>query len=403
MADTSKLNKLKDYTTSQIAQFSTKYEKKIAQLVKEMTYLKAKDIELDKQREDLQKSNDQYSNKCCVLELRMEANEKTIEELKEAANDQARENDELRRENNDLQQKVQMAEGRLTRNEKLVEDLRNQVLDLEMRQMQFNLLFSNIAEPDGQEDVFSTIMMFLEKEMMLSLEDLGKIRIDKLHRIGKKINGKHRQIVVRFANSSSKILVLQHGKKLAGKPFSVYEQLPRPVEEKRKQLLPLYKEAKESKKKARWSGAKLIVENKVIEARKDEVKDVNVDIMGKSLEVDVKRAPPIMQNGSSFQAAKVKVECNDDIIPAIHATMKDVRVARAKHNIYAYRFKTHGNIIEHYEDDNEHGAGRRLLSLLQKEDIINTFICVSRWHFGPNLGKVRFYLICEAAGNILKM
>ena len=35
--------------------------------------------------------------------------------------------------------------------------------------------------------------------------------------------------------------------------------------------------------------------------------------------------------------------------------------------------------------------------MLQKNDILNQLICVSRWHAGRNLGPVRFNYIEEAA------
>ncbi len=63
-----------------------------------------------------------------------------------------------------------------------------------------------------------------------------------------------------------------------------------------------------------------------------------------------------------------------------HFTLwSDNRVARATHNIYINRIKGVGNkVVEHYEDDGEWGAGRRL-TVLQEKAITNTLVCVTRW------------------------
>ena len=72
--------------------------------------------------------------------------------------------------------------------------------------------------------------------------------------------------------------------------------------------------------------------------------------------------------------------------------------------IYAYRLSgTNNQTIEHYEDDGEYGAGRRLLNLLQEKDISEQLVCVTRWHCGPNIGRARFTFINDAANAVLSL
>lgn len=123
-----------------------------------------------------------------------------------------------------------------------------------------------------------------------------------------------------------------------------------------------------------------------------------MDVMDRAASLQVKRAPPTTQNGSTFQGSKVNISDQDDIIPAIHAIMKDTKTARGTHMIYAYRLSgTNNQTIEHYEDDGEYGAGRRLLNLLQEKDR------VTRWHCGPNIGRARFTFINDAANAVLSL
>ena len=113
--------------------------------------------------------------------------------------------------------------------------------------------------------------------------------------------------------------------------------------------------------------------------------------------------PPQSYEDSSFQGHKISVETQDDIIPALHTIWSDIRVAIATHNIYAYRIKGVGSkVVEHYEDDGEWGAGRRLLTVLQEKDITNTLVCVTRWCGKKLLGPSRFTHIVDAANEVLE-
>jgi len=131
------------------------------------------------------------------------------------------------------------------------------------------------------------------------------------------------------------------------------------------------------------------------------VKDVNLDTVQKATSMRVKRTPPKSYHGSSFQGARVGLTQTDDIIPALQAICTDTRTARATHNIYAYRIGSGQHMTEHYEDDGEYGAGRRLLAILKEKNISNQIICVSRWCGGKHLGPARFSHIEEAAYDII--
>ena len=59
-------------------------------------------------------------------------------------------------------------------------------------------------------------------------------------------------------------------------------------------------------------------------------------------------------------------------------------------------------VVEHFDDDGEFGAGHRLLELLQKQNIVNTMVCVTRWYGGKHLGPVRYQIITENAEQVLR-
>ena len=306
----------------------------------------------------------------------------------------------LKEENKKLSNLLEVTIGRLTRTEKQLDDVKEEVLDLQARSMRDNLVFYNIDEsPRGPpENCGRTLSKFLRDEMKINDEDMEKIRFDRVHRMGAKGNGRKRPIVAKFNPSEGKNIVFRHIKHLdKSKKFGVNEQLPRELEERKRQLLPKFKDAKRKDKKPKWSRDKLIVDNKVTKIEKDRVKDVNIDTSEAATNLKVKRAPPKTYNNSTFRGHNVALTDQDDIVPALHAIYADTRVARATHNIYAYRIQSDSGAIEHYEDDGEWGAGRLLLQLLKDHNITNKLVCVTRWYGGTHLGNARFDHIREAA------
>lgn len=82
------------------------------------------------------------------------------------------------------------------------------------------------------------------------------------------------------------------------------------------------------------------------------------------------------------------------------------KIARATHNIYAYRIlKTLSNnrIIEQNDCDcdGEAGAGPKLLKLLHLMKVVNVIVIVTRWYGGINLGSDRFRHITNLAREII--
>ena len=313
---------------------------------------------------------------------------------------------ELEEENSKLKDKVQILEGRLSRTETEVAELREEVLQQQARSMRDNLKFFNIQEVE-KENCEETLRQFLRTEMKISEEKMKQIKFDRVHRIGPKTQTRHRFIVAKFNPYIGKTIVLEHIQNLdKNKGFGVNEQLPRELEERKKRLIPAFKQAKHEKKNPKWSNEKLIIGGKVTESRKDTVKDINIDLVQEAVELQstIKSGPLESQGGSSFRGHCIDVSKQDDVIPALHALYADNRIARATHNVYAYRLKTEsGNIVEHYDDDREWGAGRILLEQLRKGNHTNKLVCVSRWYGGVKMGKQRFELIKKQAQGVLKM
>ncbi len=105
--------------------------------------------------------------------------------------------------------------------------------------------------------------------------------------------------------------------------------------------------------------------------------------------------------GSSFQGHILKIDNQDLIQPSLMSLYKNSKIARATHNVYAYRIRHGGLLLENARDDGEYGAAAHILKLLQEKEVENVLIVVTRWKGGPNMGPRRMDMIKEAAKQAL--
>lgn len=83
-----------------------------------------------------------------------------------------------------------------------------------------------------------------------------------------------------------------------------------------------------------------------------------------------------------------------------HLLETDKKVARATHNITAWRIRSRENAGVQYQDcddDGETAAGGRLLHLLELMRVWDVMVVVTRWYGGVHLGPDRFRLINQCA------
>lgn len=118
------------------------------------------------------------------------------------------------------------------------------------------------AAASSSEDCTSKIHMFCEN--VLKIENARtRVRIDTSYRVGAFICGKTRPIVVRFADTDSKLLVKSTLKyaNLRQTTYNVVEQFPQEVKDRRKLLIPKMIEARNRGDKAMLVRDKLYINN----------------------------------------------------------------------------------------------------------------------------------------------
>ena len=83
--------------------------------------------------------------------------------------------------------------------------------------------------------------------------------------------------------------------------------------------------------------------------------------------------------------------------------LEDNHIARATHNMMAYRFfdAAAGVWRSDNDEDGEDAAGGRMSMLLEMMQVRNAVVVVTRWYGGVLLGPSRFKLINNAARQAL--
>lgn len=105
---------------------------------------------------------------------------------------------------------------------------------------------------------------------------------------------------------------------------------------------------------------------------------------------------------SKFVAHAAVVHTREEVKDVMDVLLSDSKIAVATHNIMAYRILMEdGTVDEQRFDDGEHGAGDKLLFLLDQRGECETMVCVSRWFGGILLGPDRFKHINTRAAEAL--
>lgn len=109
----------------------------------------------------------------------------------------------------------------------------------------------------------------------------------------------------------------------------------------------------------------------------------------------------ITDRGSVYSVSIGLVHNREDIQDFLTQTKKIKNHHKATHHSWAVRIAHDGAIYESKNDDGETGAGNVILRVLQKKNMINTAVCVTRWYGGTKLEADRFRHVQDAARYIV--
>ena len=116
--------------------------------------------------------------------------------------------------------------------------------------------------------------------------------------------------------------------------------------------------------------------------------------------------PVLEDRRSVFQGHTARVTSLQEVARVMEELHRNTKVARATHNMSAYRIRVEGRegtFLQDCEDDGEDAAGGRMLHLLQVLDVRDVLVVVSRWYGGVHLGPDRFKHINNSARQVLEL
>ncbi|CAO3630973.1 unnamed protein product [Cunninghamella blakesleeana] len=112
---------------------------------------------------------------------------------------------------------------------------------------------------------------------------------------------------------------------------------------------------------------------------------------------------PLIDRKSTFIAHVATVNSAEEVELVISTLLQNKKIAKATHNIMAFRISLpNDRILQDNDDDGETAAGGRLMHLLQILEVKNVVVVVSRWFGGVLLGADRFKDINNVARQALE-
>lgn len=110
----------------------------------------------------------------------------------------------------------------------------------------------------------------------------------------------------------------------------------------------------------------------------------------------------ITDRGSKYSVSGGKIQNKEDIKKFLTQLKKNKKYAQATHNTYAVILDQDNSIWETKSDDGETGAGAVILRIMQKSQITNTIIVVTRWYGWVKLMGDRFKHVGDATRYFIK-
>ena len=95
----------------------------------------------------------------------------------------------------------------------------------------------------------------------------------------------------------------------------------------------------------------------------------------------------VSDKGSRYSVSGLAVSNRSDVDKVLKLLCQKKKYAKATHNTWTVVFSD-GERVKN--DDGESGAGLIMLDILQRQELVDHLIIVSRWYGGVQLGADRF-------------
>ena len=113
----------------------------------------------------------------------------------------------------------------------------------------------------------------------------------------------------------------------------------------------------------------------------------------------IQHSDVLRDRGSLYAVAGGAVVGRAGIEAFLTALKKDKKIAKATHNSWAVILSDEGPLKN---DDGEAGAGAVILRMLEREELTDCLVVVTRWYGGVHLGGDRFAHVVTCVRSFLK-
>ena len=303
------------------------------------------------------------------------------------------------------QDEIRFLNGVIVRYEEKFHEITKKISNMEKRQMKDNIIISGLEEKKD-EDCKQVCIDFVKNDLRIN----EAITIDKAHRMGAPQDGIHRQMIMKLANVEDKGKIFQNASNLKGTRKYVNDQLPDKLEEDNRKLRKIVaankKLPKQHQQDMKIKQGKLYLGGSkkphLFKVKCPAIKDIiemTTDERVQLEEIPLYSTSVHKEMMSSFQAYGGAATTMEQV-RRYYSHLK-IKHSDATHIVMAYRLPGLNKADdEGYDDDGEHGSGRRILKMLQDDDKKKIAIYVVRHYGGVNLKKRRFEIYNMLAGEI---
>ena len=106
----------------------------------------------------------------------------------------------------------------------------------------------------------------------------------------------------------------------------------------------------------------------------------------------------LTDRGSKYAVAGLPVASKDDVLAAVKRLKKNKKFAKATHNSWGVILSNGGPTKN---DDGEAGAGMVIVRMLEREQLTDHVVIVTRWFGGTHLGGDRFRRVQDCVRHYL--
>ena len=308
---------------------------------------------------------------------------------------------ELRKEVSAYKQEKAILTSVVERLGHLYSDMEKKVHQIESNQMKKSVVIYGIQSNESIPKCQDKVEKFFEK---LGIDNL---EITECFKVGTEQN---KSIVVSLNTMSQKSRIFQemnvYKKKMkeAGIVQGVFvsDYIQPQIREQRRRERNIHKESVQqgAASNMNFQGAKLMIDKKQYQDRikapiATDILAMNEEQVNNICQTDIQDGQALEYKGSTFKGFILPTNSHLHIDQAYMKLR--LMYPHAKHIICCYSI-TGMPRYEHegYCDDNEHGGGKVLLSILKESNLQNVALFVVRLHSGLNIGKKRFELIGKA-------